>query len=188
MTQEFVYPPYKQFLTERPDYLQHFSEVLYQEMLETHERNNVRYVHIMETTQGNPIGIEFKHEGRSSEVGIAHVTRTDQWAFIVPEIPDSSLFRASEGEPYRLTTRRTAAGALSYSCDSLSQLFRKLHLQAGIEGASAMSGRSFASNLLRNGASLDAVQQLLGHSELDHVMPYLEIDPKKLRQMFCDVL
>ena len=69
--------------------------------------------------------------------------------------PDSSLFRTSEGEPYRLTTRKTSAGAISYSCDSLSQLFRKLHLHAGIEGASAMSGRrTFAIRLHQKGYDL----------------------------------
>jgi hypothetical protein len=53
--------------------------------------------------------------------------------------PAAPIFLTDEGEPYRLTERRTLTCTISYSCDSLSQLFRKLHLQAGIEGASAMS-------------------------------------------------
>lgn len=55
-------------------------------------------------------------------------------------------------------------------------------------GSSHSGRRSFASNLLRNGASLETVQQLLGHAELDHVMPYLEVQPEKLREMFEVVL
>lgn len=39
-----------------------------------------------------------------------------------------------------------------------------------------------------NGASLDVVQQLLGQSELDHVLPYLEVDKDKFRQMFAEML
>ena len=47
---------------------------------------------------------------------------------------------------------------------------------------------SDASNLLSNGASLETVQQLLGHAELDHIMPYLNINQNKLREMFEVVL
>src|SRR5205823_6665635 len=55
--------------------------------------------------------------------------------------PHGPIFLTGDGAPYKLIARRTGSGGASYSCDSLSQLFRKLHLQAGIEGASAMSGR-----------------------------------------------
>ncbi|WP_227544783.1 tyrosine-type recombinase/integrase [Sapientia aquatica] len=48
---------------------------------------------------------------------------------------------------------------------------------AGIKLGSSHSGRRrFASNLLSNGASLETVQQLLGHAELDHIMHYLNIN------------
>jgi len=64
---------------------------------------------------------------------------------------------------------------LSY--DSLQAHVTKLYRDAGIKLGSSHSGRrSFASNLLSNGASLEAVQQLLGHTELDHIMPYLNIN------------
>lgn len=78
--------------------------------------------------------------------------------------PDSPLFRTGDGEPYRLIARKTGTGAISYSCDSLSQLFRKLHLQAGIEGASAASGRrTFAVRLHQKGFDLRHINELLGH-------------------------
>lgn len=107
--------------------------------------------------------------------------------------PATALILTHKGSRFYLNTKRR----INYqnvqvdylACDSLQAHITKLYKDAGIKQGSSHSGRrSFASNLLRNGASLDAVQQLLGHSELDHVMPYLEIDPKKLRQMFCDVL
>lgn len=51
--------------------------------------------------------------------------------------------------------------------------------QGGRSGGSSHSGRrSFASNLLANGHDLETVQRLLGHSELDHVMPYLDVSEK----------
>ena len=46
--------------------------------------------------------------------------------------PDGPLFRRADGEPYGLIQRKLASGTISYSCDSLSQVFRRLHAQAGI--------------------------------------------------------
>lgn len=103
--------------------------------------------------------------------------------------PDSSLFRTSEGEPYRLTTRKTSAGAISYSCDSLSQLFRKLHLQAGIEGASAMSGRrTFAIRLHQKGYDLRHINELLGHETLTATKNLIDADPVRLGALVANVI
>jgi site-specific recombinase XerD len=81
--------------------------------------------------------------------------------------PHGPIFLAGDGEPYKLIERRTSSGGLSYSCDSLSQLFRKLHLQAGIKGASATSGRrTFAVHLANKGFRLRHINELLGHETL----------------------
>ncbi|WP_281363661.1 tyrosine-type recombinase/integrase [Paraburkholderia ultramafica] len=46
----------------------------------------------------------------------------------------------------------------------------------------AKSGRrTFASRLLANGHSLETVQLLLGHADLGHVEPYLEVLPRERR-------
>lgn len=75
------------------------------------------------------------------------------------------------------------------ACDSLQAHVTKLYKNAGIKNGSSHSGRrSFASNLLANGADLETVQNLLGHAELDHVLPYLEVQEEKLRAMFFTVL
>lgn len=103
--------------------------------------------------------------------------------------PDSALFRASEGEPYRLTTRKTTSGALSYSCDSLSQLFRKLHLQAGIESASAMSGRrTFAIRLHQKGYDLRHINELLGHETLTATKNLIDADPVLLGALVAGII
>lgn len=57
--------------------------------------------------------------------------------------PDGQLFRRGDGEPFQLTARKASTGILSYSCDSLSQLYRKLHSQAGLHGPNALAGRPF---------------------------------------------
>jgi integrase/recombinase XerD len=45
-----------------------------------------------------------------------------------------------------------------------------------------------ASRLIAQGHAVEIVQQLLGHAELDHVRPYLQVSQKRLEAMFTDVL
>jgi site-specific recombinase XerD len=75
------------------------------------------------------------------------------------------------------------------TCDSLQSHITKLYRDAGIRGGSSHSGRrTMASRLIARGHSVETVQQLLGHAELDHVRPYLQVSQKKLEEMFTDVL
>jgi site-specific recombinase XerD len=105
-------------------------------------------------------------------------TRKAAYRVLDPEAP---IFLTDEGEPYKLTERRTGTGAISYSCDSLSQLFRKLHLQAGIEGASAMSGRrTFAVRLARNQVDLKHIKVLLGMKTLRATKNLIDANPVRL--------
>ena len=41
------------------------------------------------------------------------------------------VFLTNDGRPFTLTTRNTSAGNKSRSCESLTQVIRKLHDQAG---------------------------------------------------------
>lgn len=102
---------------------------------------------------------------------------------------EGPLFLTGEGEPYRLTERRTATGSVSYSCDSLSQLFRKLHAQAGIDGASAMSGRrTFAVRLHQKGFDLRHINELLGHETLTATKRLIDADPVRLGAIAAGVI
>jgi site-specific recombinase XerD len=75
------------------------------------------------------------------------------------------------------------------ACDSLQSHVTKLYRDAGIRGGSSHSGRrTMASRLVQQGAAVETVQLLLGHTELDHVRPYLQVSPQRLEQMFADVL
>ena len=95
--------------------------------------------------------------------------------------PDSPVFLTDEGEPYKLTKRKTAAGTISYSCDSLSQLFRKLHMQAGVNGASAASARrTFAVRLHNKGYDLKSIKVLLGLKTLRSTKNLIDADPVRL--------
>ncbi|MET3119756.1 integrase/recombinase XerD [Undibacterium sp. GrIS 1.8] len=107
--------------------------------------------------------------------------------------PSTALILTHKGSKFYLNTKRRknfAGERVDYlACDSLQARITDVYQKAGIKQGSSHSGRrSFASNLLHNGASLDTVRQLLGHSELNHIMPYLEVRPEKLRQMFEDAI
>ena len=45
-----------------------------------------------------------------------------------------------------------------------------------------------ASRLLDQGHSLETLQLMLGHAELDHVDPYLQVSKDTLRRAFAGVL
>ncbi|WP_298151113.1 site-specific integrase [Flavobacterium sp.] len=123
-------------------------------------------------------------------LGLGTELTTDKYRGLSPA---TALILTHKGSRFYLNTKRRinyAGDQVDYlACDSLQSHITKLYKDAGIKLGSSHSGRrSVASNLLRNGASLETVQQLLGHSELDHVMPYLEVQPEKLREMFEVVL
>lgn len=108
-------------------------------------------------------------------------------------MPATRLILTWKGGPYELNIKRAknAAGqVVEYkAADSLQSYIKDLYRHAGLLKASSHSGRrTFASRLMASGESLDTIQALLGHSELDHLMPYLEVDPGTLREMFAEVL
>lgn len=107
--------------------------------------------------------------------------------------PDSTLILTFKGQKYYLNTKRRinyAGEQVDYlACDSLQAHVTKLYKDAGLKGFSSHSGRrSMASRMLANGVDIETVQLILGHSELDHVDPYLDIDKRKLKQAFAEVL
>ena len=122
---------------------------------------------------------------RRAELGHRITTRKGAYRGLDPNAP---IFLTDEGEAYKLTERRTTTGAVSYSCDSLSQLFRKLHAQAGIEGASAMSGRrTFAVRLANNQIDLKSIKVLLGLKTLRATKNLIDADPVRLGKIAAGV-
>ena len=73
------------------------------------------------------------------------------------------VFLTNDGRPFTLTTRNTGAGNVSRSCESLTQVIRKLHDQAGIEAAGASAARRrFGVRLHRKGYDLRHIREVLG--------------------------
>lgn len=99
------------------------------------------------------------------------------------------LLRASDGEPFTFTRRVTGTGAISYSCESLTEIVRRLHQQAGIDGGNASSARrTFAVRLHRDGRSLKLIQELIGVSSLSAVKNLIEGDPVRLASIVSGVI
>ena len=48
--------------------------------------------------------------------------------------------------------------------------------------------RTFGTRLLQNEVSLDLIQQLLGHRDMDSMKPYLSIDEQGLKQCALSLL
>jgi len=109
-----------------------------------------------------------------------------QWRGLVQLGP---AFLTNDGRPFTLTTRRTVAGNTSRSCESLTQVIRKLHDQAGIESAGATaSRRTFAVRLHRKGYDLRHIREVLGLATLSATKNLVEGDPVDLGRIGSKVI
>lgn len=109
-----------------------------------------------------------------------------QWRSLVHLGP---VFLTNDGRPFTLTTRNTSAGNKSRSCESLTQLVRKLHDQAGIESAGATAARrTFAVRLHRKGYDLKHIKVVLGLATLSATKNLVEGDPVDLARIVANVI
>lgn len=85
--------------------------------------------------------------------------------------PDSPIFLGANGQPFTFTKRVTPKGTVSYSCESLTQIYRRLHTQAGLTAGSALSARkSFMVRLAKQGIDVRIIQKLLGLSSVTPIL------------------
>ncbi|HWW70190.1 MAG TPA: site-specific integrase [Duganella sp.] len=107
--------------------------------------------------------------------------------------PDSKLILTFKGYKYSMNCKRrinSDGEQVGYvACDALQAHVTKLYKDAGIKGGSSHSGRrTMATRLLDLGHDLETLQLMLGHADLDHLDPYLQVSKEKLRRAFADVL
>lgn len=109
-----------------------------------------------------------------------------QWRGLVQLGP---VFLTNDGRPFTLTTRKTAAGNTSRSCESLTQTIRKLHDQAGIEAAGATAARrTFGVRLRRAGYDLRHIREALGLATLSAAKALCDGDPVDLGRIVAKVI
>jgi len=103
-------------------------------------------------------------------------------------MPQTSMILTHKGSRYELSIKprvNNAGELVEYlAADSLQSYVTSFYRAAGLgPGYSSHSGRrTFASRLLAQGHSVETVQLLLGHAELDHIAPYLEVSVKEQRE------
>lgn len=92
--------------------------------------------------------------------------------------PNSPVFLNKHGKPFPLMGREGKSGRIGYTCTSLSRLYSSLFAKAGIEGATAESGRrTFAVTLRRQGYDIPSIHALLGNQDLKTTRRILDSDP-----------
>ncbi len=124
-----------------------------------------------------------------TERGLGTELTTDKYRGLSPQT--KLILKQSGGSFCQNTKRRVNFGGerIDYTAaDSLQGYVTRLFLKAGTRGRSHSGRRTMASNLLAQGTDIESVQQLLGHQTIECLRPYLEVDPKKLREMFSVVL
>ncbi|OAS07784.1 integrase [Pseudomonas putida] len=95
--------------------------------------------------------------------------------------PESPLFVSGRtGEGLKISAKQRD-GKTYYSANQLSRLYTRLFDQAGIEGASAQSGRrTLAVKLKRRGIDLRHISEILGIESLEAVKRLCASDPARL--------
>lgn len=95
--------------------------------------------------------------------------------------PDSPLFVSGRtGEGLKISVQKRD-GKTYYSANQLSRLYTRLFSMAGIEGASAQSGRrTLAVKLKRRGIDLRHISEILGIESLEAVKKLCAGDPARL--------
>lgn len=95
--------------------------------------------------------------------------------------PDSPLFVSGRtGEGLKISAQMRD-GKTYYSANQLSRLYTRLFSMAGIEGASAQSGRrTLAVKLKRRGIDLRHISEILGIESLEAVKKLCAGDPARL--------
>lgn len=99
------------------------------------------------------------------------------------------MFLAGDGEPFAFARRVRGTGAVSYSCEPLTEIVRRLQRQAGIENGNASAARrTFAVPLHRHGRSLKLIQERIGVSSLSAGKKLVESDPVRLASNVSGVI
>lgn len=102
-------------------------------------------------------------------------------------IADSRFLYSLRGAPYAIQPKRRqlAAGVREYwAADSLEQTIRETYKRCGLPAASSHTGRkSLCTNALVNGASIEAVARMLGHSSTETTLLYVVIQTDRIKEM-----
>ncbi len=96
------------------------------------------------------------------------------------------LGRGQDGFTFRKTVRN---GKEYFNCASLSNLYRKLLQEAGIEGATTESGRrTMAVKMHRKGVGIRTINEVLGQVSMTATKRLVEGDPVRLGNLLREII
>ncbi|KLU20535.1 integrase [Caballeronia mineralivorans PML1(12)] len=102
------------------------------------------------------------------------------------------LILSRKGYPYALSLKRRedAQGKWTdyWAADSLQAYVTGLYRAAGTNGTSHSGRRIFATKALANGASIEQVQFLLGHEDIDQASRYIDVSDADASRAFSEVI
>lgn len=102
--------------------------------------------------------------------------------------PDSTLVLSHKGMAFELTRKHrileSGIEQVYWCCDALQQAISRLYRKAGVKGGSSHSGRTLANRLLLHTGRIEDVQIALGHADLNHCWPYLDVNANTIRRAF----
>jgi integrase/recombinase XerD len=91
--------------------------------------------------------------------------------------------RAGDTNKHLFKSQKTA-----FTANTLQQLFKRLYLKAGIQGAKSHSGRrTFATRLIEKGFDIKSVSVLMGHANIQTTARYIDTNPSKLGMMIASL-
>lgn len=108
-------------------------------------------------------------------------------------LPHQPMIYSSRGDAMSQNTKRRvleSGETRDYkACDSLPAHVTKLYQRAGIRGGSSHSRRrTFAGKVLAATGNMETVAQLLGHSSIDCLQRYVDVDQATLLAMFATAI
>ncbi len=96
---------------------------------------------------------------------------------------DSYLNDRVDNNKHLFKSQKTA-----FTANTLQQLFKRLYLKAGIQGAKSHSGRrTFATRLIEKGFDIKSVSVLMGHANIQTTARYIDTNPVKLGEMVSNL-
>ena len=102
------------------------------------------------------------------------------------------LILSRKGYPYSLSKKSRVAesgGSTDYwAADSLQAYVTALYRASGSNGTSHGGRRTFATRALADGASIEQVQFLLGHADIDQTSRYFDVPLPDVTRAFSEVI
>ncbi|VVC75970.1 Tyrosine recombinase XerC [Aquicella siphonis] len=75
-----------------------------------------------------------------------------------------------------------------FSNITLTMLFDKIYKEAGIKASSHSGRRTFATNLVEEGIDVKSLQLLMGHSNVQQTLKYVDGNPERLKKLVMNAL